>query len=157
MPDPSCISDLRHSSWQCQILNPMNKARDRTHILMNTSQADYHWATKGTPASCLNTSISCLSLCLLLNSFCRDTKNLNLSKSRHQVSDCNFKNCRFKSQSGFWWDLSQRCFRFTIISCGKTSYTHIWWPEKLRIWAEEKTVFLYTVSLGWVILHLNYT
>ena len=27
-PDPSLICDLHHSSWQCQILNPLSKARD---------------------------------------------------------------------------------------------------------------------------------
>ena len=26
--DPSCIYDLHHSSWQCQILNPLREARD---------------------------------------------------------------------------------------------------------------------------------
>ena len=34
MPDPSHICDLRHSSWQCWILNPLSKARDQTHNLM---------------------------------------------------------------------------------------------------------------------------
>ena len=28
MQDPSCICDLHHSSWQCQILNPLSEARD---------------------------------------------------------------------------------------------------------------------------------
>ena len=36
--DPSCICDLHHSSRLHQILNPLSEARDRTHILMNTSQ-----------------------------------------------------------------------------------------------------------------------
>ena len=35
--DPSCIFDLHHSSWQCQILNPLSETRDGTHILMDTS------------------------------------------------------------------------------------------------------------------------
>ena len=26
--DPSCVCDPYHSSWQCQILNPLNEARD---------------------------------------------------------------------------------------------------------------------------------
>ena len=30
MPDLRFVSDLHHSSWQCQILNPLNKYRDRT-------------------------------------------------------------------------------------------------------------------------------
>ena len=28
MWDPSCVFDLHHSSQQCRILNPLNKARD---------------------------------------------------------------------------------------------------------------------------------
>ena len=28
MPDPSCIYDLDRSSWQHQMLNPLNEARD---------------------------------------------------------------------------------------------------------------------------------
>ena len=35
--DPSCICELHHSSWQCQILNPLKEARDPTRILMDTS------------------------------------------------------------------------------------------------------------------------
>ena len=42
---PSRVCNLYHSSWQCQILNPASKARDQTHILMDTSQVHYHWAT----------------------------------------------------------------------------------------------------------------
>ena len=38
-----------HSSWQCQILNPLNKAKDRTCILMDTRWICFHWATTGTP------------------------------------------------------------------------------------------------------------
>ena len=36
--DLSSICDLHHSSWQCQILNPLSEARDRTYVLMDTSQ-----------------------------------------------------------------------------------------------------------------------
>ena len=38
MPDLSHICSLHHSSWQCQILNPLREARDRSHILMDTRQ-----------------------------------------------------------------------------------------------------------------------
>ena len=38
MRDLSCIFDLCHSLWQCRILNPLSEARDRTHILMDTSR-----------------------------------------------------------------------------------------------------------------------
>ena len=34
MQDPSCMCNLHHSSWQCQILNPLSEAKDQTHILM---------------------------------------------------------------------------------------------------------------------------
>ena len=48
-PDPSHICDLHHSLWQCQILNPRSKARDRTRVLMNPSQICFHYTTMGTP------------------------------------------------------------------------------------------------------------
>ena len=35
--DPSRVHDLRHSSWQHQIINPLSEARDQTCILMDTS------------------------------------------------------------------------------------------------------------------------
>ena len=37
--EPSHVCDLHHSSQQHEILNPLNKARDRTLILMDTGQA----------------------------------------------------------------------------------------------------------------------
>ena len=46
-PDPSCIHDLCHSSWQHQILNPLSKARDWTPILKDTmSGSSLHWGTR---------------------------------------------------------------------------------------------------------------
>ena len=36
--DPSHVCDLHNSSQQCQILNPLSEARDRTLILMVPSQ-----------------------------------------------------------------------------------------------------------------------
>ena len=51
-PDLSHICHLLHqSSWQRQILNPLNEARVWTLILMDTSQVYYGWATTGTPQS----------------------------------------------------------------------------------------------------------
>jgi len=38
IPTPSHIYNLHHSSGQCQTLNPWRKARDQTHILMDTSR-----------------------------------------------------------------------------------------------------------------------
>ena len=37
-PIRAIAASLHHSSWQCQILNPLSEARDRTRVLMNTSQ-----------------------------------------------------------------------------------------------------------------------
>ena len=49
MWDLSCIYDLHHSSRQCWILNPLSEARDRTYVLMDTSQIRFPWAMTGTP------------------------------------------------------------------------------------------------------------
>ena len=48
-PDPSHICDRHHSSWQCPTLNPLSGARDRTHILMETTRVFHRWATMRTP------------------------------------------------------------------------------------------------------------
>ena len=45
--DPSRICELHHSSRQCQILNPLSEARDRTHILTDTSRICFHCGTMG--------------------------------------------------------------------------------------------------------------
>ena len=37
MPAPTLVCDLRHSSQQCQILNPLSETRDQTHILTETT------------------------------------------------------------------------------------------------------------------------
>ena len=47
--DPSRICDLHHSSQQCQILNPLGKARDRTGSLMVPSRIRFCCAVTGTP------------------------------------------------------------------------------------------------------------
>jgi len=49
MLDLSRICNLHHSSWQCQILNPLSEARDRTHNLMVASRICFCWAMTGTP------------------------------------------------------------------------------------------------------------
>ena len=38
MQDPSRVCDLHHSSQKRWILNPLSEARDRTRVLMGTSQ-----------------------------------------------------------------------------------------------------------------------
>ena len=41
MQDLHHVFDLHHSSWPCWMLNPLIKARDETHILMDTNQLPY--------------------------------------------------------------------------------------------------------------------
>ena len=48
-PDPSLICDLHHSSWQCQILNPLSDARNRTRNLIVPSRIHLHCTMTGTP------------------------------------------------------------------------------------------------------------
>ena len=40
--DLSHICNLHHSSQQRHILNPLSRARNQTHILMDTSRVHYH-------------------------------------------------------------------------------------------------------------------
>ena len=51
--DLSHIFDLHHSSWQRWISNPLSVDRDRTHILMDTSQVYFQCTTGGTSKVCL--------------------------------------------------------------------------------------------------------
>ena len=51
----SCVCDLHHSSWQCQILNPLSKARDRTCIPMDTSWVLNPMTTRGNLSSLILT------------------------------------------------------------------------------------------------------
>ena len=48
-PDPNLMCNLHHSSQQHRILHPLNGARVRTRILMDTSQVHFRCATAGTP------------------------------------------------------------------------------------------------------------
>ena len=47
--DPILVCDLHHSSWQCRIINPLSKARDRTHTLMVPSRICFCCASMETP------------------------------------------------------------------------------------------------------------
>ena len=47
MSDLSNIGDLHHSSCQCQILNPLSKARDQNGSLMVSSLIHFPCATTG--------------------------------------------------------------------------------------------------------------
>ena len=49
----SHICYLHHSSWQYQIPDPLSKAKDWTHILMDTSQICFLCTIMGTPKNCV--------------------------------------------------------------------------------------------------------
>ena len=49
MWDLSYVCDLHHSSWTRWIPDPLSKARDRTHILVDTSWIHFYCTTTGTP------------------------------------------------------------------------------------------------------------
>ena len=63
MPDPSHVCDLHHSSQQCQILNPLNEARDQGCNLMVPSQIRFRCITMGTPLSKILSVFFCFFLC----------------------------------------------------------------------------------------------
>ena len=48
--DLNHICNLHHSSQQYQILNPLSKAKDRTHNLMVPSRIHFYYTTMGTPS-----------------------------------------------------------------------------------------------------------
>ena len=50
--DLSRICHLHHSSWQRQILNPLNKARDGIHVLVDISQVLNLLSYKGNSQLC---------------------------------------------------------------------------------------------------------
>ena len=55
--DPSHISHLHHSSWQCWIPDLLSEARDQIRILMDTSWIHFHCATTGTPRHSIFSSL----------------------------------------------------------------------------------------------------
>ena len=70
------------SLWQHWILNPLNEARDRTQILMDTSKFHYCWATTGTLSLCvsmvLEGNVCSQPLCF---SFPQNGKNFSIGKA----------------------------------------------------------------------------
>ena len=69
MPDVRHVCDLRNSSRQCQILNPLSEARGRTCILMDTSQICFYWAMTGTPVpSSVDGRLDCFQVLAIVNS-----------------------------------------------------------------------------------------
>ena len=52
--DPIRVCNLHHGSWQHRIPDGLSKARDPTHILMNTSRIRFHCATTVIPTTYFN-------------------------------------------------------------------------------------------------------
>ena len=63
-PDPSCVCDLHHSSWQRQIPDPLSEARDQTCVLMDTSGVHFCFATTGSPCLAISAKAQHLSFSL---------------------------------------------------------------------------------------------
>ena len=83
-PDLSHLCDLRLSSCQHQICNPLSKSRNLTSILVDTGWVCYHWATMGTPwIQILNIKIWCLMPCSPL-SLCSNQMWLRDKITRHK-------------------------------------------------------------------------
>ena len=99
--DASHICDLHHSSEQCQILNPLSKVRDWTHILMVISQVHYCWATMGTPKNPFRFRVFCghLQTCTRWNIWITIVKVPRLVQTRN-FSDFLFH--LFKKVSFSW-------------------------------------------------------
>ena len=55
--------DPTHSLWQCQILNPLSEARDRTSILTDTGPGSNPLSHKG------NSSLTFFLICTLFGNF----------------------------------------------------------------------------------------
>ena len=72
-PDLSRICDVHHSSQQHQILNPLSKARDGTHLLMDTSWVCYCWSHNGN------------SLKKFLSRKIRDSQKLQKEKKKRET------------------------------------------------------------------------
>ena len=71
-PDPSCVSDLRYSSRQEWILNPLSKARDGTCVLTEDKKTFKQESSLPTWASsliCISSSLRRPPGCLTLSGF----------------------------------------------------------------------------------------
>ena len=76
MQDLSRVCNLHHSTQQHQILNPLIKGRNWTHVLMDTSQVRYCWATTGTSAF--------IFWVMDINSFCCTSKDVHCEEAEER-------------------------------------------------------------------------
>ena len=95
--------DVHNSSRQCQILNPLSKARNRgTCLLRNTSWVHFCWVRMGTPTPfyCSSGEVKKEFLCSWRNSGCFSHIALGWSS----VSDFHWE-----CQTPWLWDLENSC------------------------------------------------
>ena len=83
----SRVCDLHHSSSQCRIFNPLSEARNWNHILMDTGQIHFCWATTGTPEQNLDQP-ELTDMCALP----RDSE-FNIPESRYFASESGSNCC----------------------------------------------------------------
>ena len=100
MWDLSHVCDLRHSSWQCWILNPLSEARDWTCILMDSSWVHYCWAMMGTPKIPetlypLNNSSSPLPSALVITGLLSVSINFTILATSYKRNHVVCSICRF--------------------------------------------------------------
>ena len=83
--DTSHICNLYCSSRQHQILNPLSKACDQIHILMDTSQVCYYWATTGTPTMFFLMWISIVLVAVKAKHTCKRKKKEERESGIHKI------------------------------------------------------------------------
>ena len=141
-PDPSHICNPHHSSRQCQILNPLIEARDRTCNLMIPSRICFHCPTDRTPKIWK----------ILMFHISASVVNKGLPGPDYQIGW--FLLCKFEAKfccishlcalsSLFWNNLLIRKFKFfvavatSIWSCTSTQRSIdslVLWKPCLRFW-----------------------
>ena len=127
-PDLSQICDLCYILRQSQILNPLNKVRERTHIFTDTFVFLTHWATMGTPRKHLKSLSLCLSFFLVSNVFSvflwhhiHILSNIEyiitpLKRGMRNTWACLF-NGSVPFPSGRWFLFQEALFDLTLILC----------------------------------------
>ena len=90
--DLSRICNLYHRSQQCCILNALSKARDQTHVLMQTSRVRYCWAMMGTPIIIYEPTTHTKIICLCTH--CYSYKSTHTKYISDYANACNHT-CNF--------------------------------------------------------------
>ena len=111
--DLNRIYNLYCSFWQCQILSPLSQARDRIHILMDTSQV-LNLLSRRENSMVVFQSYMAVSLCVQARMWLRN--------GHHGLA---------ASESRFAWaDKYMTCMSGYILECRKVGEI----PKKMRRW-----------------------